>query len=177
MLKIFQDTHYQFREEIRKLYMDVFSRENARHIDPEELDNEIRLTYEEGMMMVAVDDENESELTGALFVYPLHYDAGFNPELADVSDKEHTPYIAEVVVKDTSRSRSLGRKMLKKTMAFLKENRFKEVFIRAWNKNLTSLRLYRDIGFEVVGRIFQHKWFVDQKTRFLIEKMYLKKGL
>ncbi|MEA4983490.1 MAG: GNAT family N-acetyltransferase [Paludibacter sp.] len=178
MLRIFQDTHYQFREEIRKLYMDTFSHgDAAQHIDPEELDNEIRLTYEEGMMMVAVDDDDESKLTGALFVYPLQYDSGFNPELSDVCDKVHTPYIAEVMVREKYRGRGLGRKMLKKTLGFLKENRFREVFIRVWNKNFSALRLYTDAGFEVVGKIFQWKLFTDRKTRFLMEKLYLKRGL
>ena len=178
MLRIFQDTHYQFREEIRKLYLDTFSRgDAAQHIDPEELDNEIRLTYEEGIMMVAVDDEEESKLKGALFVYPLQYDAGFNPDLSEVCDKVHTPYIAEVMVKEKYRGRGLGKTMLKKTLGYLKENRFSEVFIRVWNKNLSALRLYTDAGFEVVGKIFQWKWFTDRKTRFLMEKLYLKKGL
>lgn len=178
MLRIFQDTHYQFRDEIRKLYLDTFSRgDAAQHIDPEELDNEIRLTYEEGIMMVAVDDEEELKLTGALFVYPLQYDAGFNPELSDVCDKVHTPYIAEVMVREKYRGRGLGRKMLKNTLGYLKENRFSEVFIRVWNKNLSALKLYTDAGFHVVGKIFQWKWFTDSKTRFLMEKLYLKRGL
>ncbi|MPN28574.1 hypothetical protein SDC9_176016 [bioreactor metagenome] len=67
--------------------------------------------------------------------------------------------------------------MLKKTLGFLKENRFREVFIRVWNKNFSALRLYTDAGFEVVGKIFQWKWFTDRKTRFLMEKLYLKRGL
>jgi len=178
MLRIFQDTHYQFREEIRKLYMDTFSHgDAAQHIDPEELDKEIRLTYEEGMMMVAVDDEDESKLTGALFVYPLQYDAGFNPQLSDVCDKVHTPYIAEVMVKEKYRRRGLGGKMIRKTLSSLRENRFKEVFIRVWDRNMTALRLYRDAGFEVVGKILQKKWFTDRKTRILMEKLYMKRGL
>ncbi len=180
MLKIFQDTHYRFREEIRKLYLETFSQgDAAQHIDPEELDTEIRLTYEEGMMMVAVDDEeeDESKLTGALFVYPLEYDAGFKPELSDVCDKVHTPYIAELMVRKNYQGKGAGRRLLMKTLTKLQQNRFTEVFIRVWNKNLKAMHLYQKAGFQEVGKMLQTKLFSDRMKKIVMEKVYLRKIL
>ncbi|GAB1414674.1 hypothetical protein MASR2M117_00800 [Paludibacter sp.] len=178
MLKIFRDTHYQFREEIRKLYLDTFSKgESAQHVDSEELDNEIRLAYEEGMMMVAVDENDETKLNGALFVYPLHYVERFNPQLSEVQDKMHTPYIAEIMVHEKLRGQGIGRKMLNKTMSLLKENRSKEVFIRVWQKNVNALRLYKNAGFEMVGKMLHAKWLPDMSAKFFMDKLYLKRGL
>lgn len=175
MLKIFQDTHYQFRDQIRKLYLETFSKgDAAQYLDPDDVDSEIKLTYEEGMMMVAVDD---TELTGALFVYPLHYDARFTPELSDVTDKVHTPYISELMVQEKYRGRGLGRRLLLKTLLHLRHNRFSNVFIRVWNENLTALNLYTKSGFKKVGQILQMKWFPDRKSKMIMEKFYLSRGL
>ena len=175
MLKVFQDTHYQFRDEIRKLYFETYTKgDAAQFVDSEEVDAEIKLTYDEGMMMVAVE---ENELTGALFVYPLQYDAGFNPDLSQVEDKIHTPYIAEVMVKEKFRGKGLGRRLLLKTLTHLRKNRFREVFIRVWDKNMTALNLYSKTGFQFVGKILQMKWFPDRKSRLIMEKLYLKRGL
>jgi ribosomal protein S18 acetylase RimI-like enzyme len=123
---------------------------------------------------VAVDD---TELTGALFVYPLQYDARFTPELSEVADKVHTPYIAELMVQEKYRGRGLGRRMLLKTLLHLRHNRFSNVFIRVWNKNLTALNLYTKSGFKKVGQILQMKWFPDRKSKMIMEKFYLSRGL
>lgn len=177
MLKIFQDTHYKFKDEIRKLYVETSSQgDAAQHIDPEELDTEIRLTYEEGMMMVAVDeDEDDEKLTGALFVYPLQYNAGYKPELSDVCDKVHTPYIAELMVHKNHQGKGTGRLLLMKTLTKLQQNRFTEVFIRVWNKNLKAMHLYQKAGFQRVGKMFQTKLFSDKMTKIVMEKVYLRK--
>jgi GNAT superfamily N-acetyltransferase len=175
MLKIFQDTHSRFREEIRKLYLDTFSKgDGAQHIDTEELDSEIRLTYQEGMMMVAVD---ETILKGALFVYPLQYDTYSSPVLHGDANRINAPYIAELMVHENFRGVGTGRQLLMKTLTKLQQSRFSEVFIRVWNRNLNALHLYQKMGFEEIGKIFQTKYLTDRKTKIVMEKVYLRKIL
>lgn len=175
MLKIFQDTHHRFRDEIRKLYLETFSKgPSAQYVDPEELDSEIRLTYQEGMMMVAVD---ETVLKGALFVYPLQYDAYSSPVLGGDVDRVNAPYIAELMVHENYRGMGTGYKLLMKTLTKLQQNRYSEVFIRVWNQNLKALNLYRRTGFQEIGNILQTKYFTDRKTKIVMEKLYLRKIL
>jgi ribosomal protein S18 acetylase RimI-like enzyme len=175
MLKIFQDTHHRFRDEIRKLYLDTFSKgPSAQYIDPDELDSEIRLTYQEGMMMVAVDD---TVLKGALFVYPLQYDAFTSPVLKGDANLVNAPYIAELMVHENYRGLGTGYKLLTKTLAKLQQNRFTEVFIRVWNKNFKALHLYKKSGFQEIGNMLQTKYFTDRMTKIVMKKVYLRKIL
>lgn len=177
MLKFYQDTHYQFREEIRKLYLETCSEPrngSLQNVDVDSVDAEIKLTYEEGMMMVAVDD---TQLTGALFVYPLSYDAGFIKGIKDVEDKVHTPYIAEMMIKDCYREQGLGRRLLLKTLTQLRKNRFKEVFIQVLDKNRSMLNLYTNSGFQYVGKIWKTHWLPEIRKQFTMEKLYLHRSL
>jgi ribosomal protein S18 acetylase RimI-like enzyme len=177
MFKIFRDTHYLFRDQIKKLYLESLSKKGytKKFFDIEDLDKEIQLAYEEGLMMVAVDENDETQLTGALLVYPLEYHAGFNPELAEVSDKRHTPYIAEVIISKKFSKMGLRRKLLTNTFTYLKELRFKEVFTRVLKRNAKLVNLYKSAGFSYVNSILKAH---NKKQRcFTIKDLYLKRGL
>jgi len=125
--------------------------------------------------MVAVDENDETQLTGALLVYLLEYHAGFNPEIAEVSDKRHTPYIAEVIINKKFSKIGLKRKLLTNTFTYLKELRFKEVFTRIWRRNFTMLNLYKSAGFSYVNSIF--KAHNKNQKCFIVKDLYLKRGL
>lgn len=175
MLKIFQDTHYHFQDQIRALYLKTFSKgEHAQEIDQEELDNEIRLTYQEGMMMVAVED---SVLSGALFVYPLQFDVSSSTVLPDYIDSQHSPYIAQLMVDEIERGKGMGHNLLQHALTKLQQNHFTEVFIRVWIKNLHALQLYHKAGFKEVGKIYQKKFFINKQMEIVMEKVYLRKML
>jgi len=178
MFKIFHDTHYLFRDQIRKLYIESFAKKgHTKFFNLEDLDKEIQLAYQEGLMMVAVDENDENQLTGALLVYPLEYNAGFNPELAEVCDQRHTPYIAEVIVNEKFSKMGLRRKLLTNTFTHLKELRFKEVFTRVWKKNFFSLNFYKSACFNYVNSILKSKIHSEKQTRFTVKDLYLKRGL
>lgn len=177
MFKIFQDTHYLFRDQIKKLYLESLSKKGytKKFFDIEDLDKEIQLAYEEGLMMVAVDENDETQLTGALLVYPLEYHAGFNPELAEVSDKRHTPYIAEVIISKKFSKMGLRHKLLTNTFTYLKELRFKEVFTRVWKRNAKLVNLYKSAGFSYVNSIL--KAHNKKQKCFTVKDLYLRRGL
>ncbi|MCK9509458.1 MAG: GNAT family N-acetyltransferase [Pigmentiphaga sp.] len=178
MFKIFHDTHYLFRDQIKKLYIDYITKVgHTKFFNLEDLDKEIQLAYQEGLMMVAVDENDETQLTGALLVYPLEYKVGLNPELVEVCDKSHTPYIAEVIVSEKFSKMGLRRKLLTNTFIYLKELRFKEVFTSIWRKNIASYNFYKSAGFNYVNNMFKYKTHHENKTQFTVKNLYLKRGL
>lgn len=174
-IDIFPDTQQQYKEQIKTLYIDTFTQgSSAQWVDADALEEELALTYQKGLMLVAV---NGSELAGALFIYPLSDDSLLPTSISRDLNISKIPYIAELMVAASCRGCGLGSRMMNEAMELLRASNFHQVYIRVWDQNTAALKLYEKLGFSFAGTADQTKYSFPDKKPMIMHKIYLHKEL
>ncbi len=93
-----------------------------------------RLSNEESIVFIAYDD---SEAIGFVQLYP---------SFSSVSMKQ-TWVLNDLYVKETGRGKGFGEALIRKAIAFAKEDGAKGVLLETGKDNVTAQRLYEKIGF------------------------------
>jgi len=94
---------------------------------------------------------------GALWRFPVYY-------LLEKRFKRSEAYLYRVVIKDSFRSRGLGKILIEKWLYLMDEQGLDTVELEVWGRNFKAKKLYLSLGFEVVsvfslpyqGRVFQN---------------------
>ena len=100
-----------------------------------------RLSNEESVIFIAFDENNP---IGFVQLYP---------SFSSVSMKR-TWVLNDLYVRENSRGRGFGEKLIKKAIAFAEETGAKGVLLETNIENLTAQRLYEKIGFTKETNIF-----------------------
>lgn len=175
VIKIFPDTQQGYKEQVKALYIDTFTQgPSAQWVDAGALEEELRLTYQKGVMLVAVQAD---ELVGALFVYPLSDDYLLPESISRDLNLTKIPYIAELMVAASCRGCGLGSRLMSEAMELLRTENYQQVYIRVWDQNRAALKLYEKLGFRSAGVADQVKYSYPDKRPMMMRKIYLFKAL
>lgn len=175
VIKIFPDTQQGYKEQVKALYIDTFTQgPSAQWVDVGALEEELRMTYQKGVMLVAVQAD---ELVGALFVYPLNDDKLLPESISRDLNLTKIPYIAELMVAASCRGCGLGSRLMSEAVELLRTENYQQVYIRVWDQNRAALKLYEKLGFRSTAHADQVKYSYPDKRPMMMRKIYLFKAL
>lgn len=170
-MNIIQTQNEEYRDEIVALYIEAFfTGPSKQFINMKELNEYIDGFFWDGNILLALE---KNRVIGALLYCPLQKDA-LQPKLIHKNfNVESCVYIAEMMVSELARGQGVGTQLLKYFFETVDKNRYKDAFIRVWDKNTTALNLYKKMGFIPISTIEQTKRNADGNGTFVMQKTYL----
>lgn len=170
-MKIIQAQNEAYRDEIIALYIEAFfTGPSKQFIDLKELNSYIDSFFLDGNILLALD---KNQLMGALLYCPLQKDELLPKIILNNFNVESCVYVAEMMVSELCRGQGIGTELLKTFFETVDKIRYKDAFIRVWDKNATALNLYKKMGFIPISTIEQTKRNADGKGSFVMQKIYL----
>jgi len=170
-MNIIQAQNEEYRDEIIALYIEAFSTgQFKQYIDQDELNQYIDGFFSDGNILLSLE---KNHVIGSLLYCPLQKDALLPKSIHMNFNVESCVYVAEMMVSDLARGQGIGTQLLKTFFGTVDKIRYKDAFIRVWDKNTTALNLYKRMGFVPISTIEQTKRNADGNGTFVMQKTYL----
>lgn len=157
--------------ELFQLYLNCFSKGlSAQYIDPENLKIYLHQFLNTKTSLLLIDN---SKIAAAILCSPLKTVENLTKKILDQPFFEKSLYIAELMVREDSRGKGLGKVLINKAINVAKNEKYTDIYIRVWDENEPALQLYKKAGFIEVDEMFQTKLKPDTKEEFVMRKVYL----
>lgn len=170
-MNIIQAQNEKYRDEIIALYIEAFSTGPAKQfLNQKELNQYFDGFFSDGNILMALE---KNRVIGALLYCPLQKDALLPKLIHKNFNIENCVYVAEMMVDELARGQGIGTQLLKTFFETVDKTKYKDAFIRVWDKNTTALNLYKKIGFVPISTIEQTIKNADGNGTFVMQKTYL----
>lgn len=174
-MEIIENKNLEFKNDIIQLYIEAFaSGLSEQYIDEVALEIYINRILEDGITFLAIEN---SHILGAVLACPLSFDEYVPSIITESFQIEKCLYVAEMMVTENARGNGIGKQLLTTLFNNINHEKYSDVFIRVWNKNIGAISLYKNLGFKPFTTIEQIKMRADGIETFMMNKIYLHKKI